>query len=603
MITRAGSGHIGTSFSCMDIVSWLFLNELRVIAGKDGATDTYFSSKGHDAPGLYSVLIALGLLDFDLLHGLRRLGGLPGHPDVSIPFMQTNTGPLGMGISKAKGMVQADRRLGRRGSFYVLTGDGELQEGQIWESLASAVRDRMGEITVIVDRNQVQSDTWVDEVSALGDLRAKFEAFGWHAVECSGHDLTALQRTFAALATIRDRPKVIIADTRKGSGVSFMLPQAMDSSDPMYRFHSGAPAMTDYANAFAELKSEANRILESIGERPLQLAEVAHTPAAPPPTAQRLVPAYAAALVDQAARTPTLVALDADLVLDCGIIPFRRRFPDRFFECGIAEQDMVSQAGGMALRGLLPVVHSFACFLSTRPNEQIYNNATERGKIIYVAPLAGLLPAGPGHSHQSLRDIAVVGCTPGITMIQPSCESEVALALDYCVNETPGSSYLRLVSIPVDVPFELPKGYVLQPGHGVQLREGAHAVVIAYGPVMLSEAWRAADLLRDRGVSLAVVNLPWLNRVDPDWLTQLASSHRVVFTIDDHYLAGGQGQLVASEIAALGLDAPPRVKSFGLSDIPLSGGNIEVLEAHGLSASRLAEEMTAFIAAQSHASV
>src|SRR5688500_1995129 len=100
MITRAGSGHIGTSFSCMDIVSWLFLNELRLPTDAADEADTYFSSKGHDAPALYSVLIGLGLLDFDRLHHLRRLGGLPGHPDVSIPFMQTNTGPLGMGISK-----------------------------------------------------------------------------------------------------------------------------------------------------------------------------------------------------------------------------------------------------------------------------------------------------------------------------------------------------------------------------------------------------------------------------------------------------------------------------------------------------------------------
>src|SRR5215510_6249454 len=135
MIMRAGSGHIGSSFSAMDLITWLWTEEL--VEPNSGATgaDTYFSSKGHDAPGLYSLLIALGKLDFDLLHKLRRLGGLPGHPDVSVPFIATNTGSLGMGISKAYGMVHGRTRTGKGGRVVVMTGDGELQEGQIWESL------------------------------------------------------------------------------------------------------------------------------------------------------------------------------------------------------------------------------------------------------------------------------------------------------------------------------------------------------------------------------------------------------------------------------------------------------------------------------------
>src|SRR3546814_9130592 len=111
----------------------------------------------------------------------------------------------------------------------------------------------------------------------------------------------------------------------------------------------------------------------------------------------RLLPAYTEALLAQAERNERLIALDADLVLDMGLVQFAQRFPERFVECGIAEMDMVSQAGGMALNGLLPVVHSFSCFLSTRPNEQIYNNATEGTKIVYVGGLSGVLPAGPGH--------------------------------------------------------------------------------------------------------------------------------------------------------------------------------------------------------------
>src|SRR5687768_5005823 len=138
MIAGAWSGHIGTSFSSLEIMSWLFLNELRDLDKGPAACDVFFSSKGHDAPALYNVLIGLGLLPGDKVHQLRRLHGLPGHPHVETPFIQANTGSLGMGISKAKGIAVANRLNGRERRVYVLTGDGELQEGQLWESLGSA---------------------------------------------------------------------------------------------------------------------------------------------------------------------------------------------------------------------------------------------------------------------------------------------------------------------------------------------------------------------------------------------------------------------------------------------------------------------------------
>src|SRR5918994_3265556 len=199
MIAGAWSGHIGTSFSSLEIMSWLFLNELRDLDKGPAACDVFFSSKGHDAPALYNVLIGLGLLPADKLHELRRLHGLPGHPHVETPFVQANTGSLGMGISKAKGMAIANRARGRERRIFVLTGDGELQEGQLWESLASAANRGLGEIVVIVDHNKIQSDTWVDEVSRLGDVEAKFRAFGWHVARCDGHDVAALQRTLRGL--------------------------------------------------------------------------------------------------------------------------------------------------------------------------------------------------------------------------------------------------------------------------------------------------------------------------------------------------------------------------------------------------------------------
>lgn len=589
MVKNAGSGHIGTSFSCADIVSWLFLNTLRSPGseGAAGPSDCYFSSKGHDAPTLYAVLTGLGLLDFDLIHRFRRLGGLPGHPDVSVPHMVTNTGSLGMGISKAKGMAFARRRKGQEGHIYVLTGDGELQEGQIWESLQSAANQGLGEITAIVDHNKVQSDLRVSETSDLGSLEDKFRAFGWQVDRCDGHDIKAFAAVLQRQQAATGIPKVIIADTVKGCGVGFMSHTAMKPGE-LYRYHSGAPTDDAYAAALRELAATADRMLATLGAGPLAVESRPYSPR-PAQPGQRLADAYSAELVRQGELNPRVTVLDADLALDCGLLPFKARFPGRFVECGIAEQDMVSQAGGMALQGLLPIVHSFACFLAPRANEQIYNNATERTRIIYAGFLAGLIPGGPGHSHQSVRDIDILQGVPGLTLMEPSCPEEVAMALDYAINRSTESVYLRMASIPVHVPYRLPAGWRLEPGRGATLLPGKDAVLFAYGPVMLTEAWNAAGMLAAMGVELKVVNLPWLNRVDSQWLSECVRGCRWVFTLDNHYIEGGQGQLLLARLAALALNPSPSAASFGVREVPACGANDEVLKAHALDAASLAE--------------
>jgi transketolase len=588
MVARAGSGHIGSSFSSLDIMSWLMLRELR---DDSKSRDAFFSSKGHDAPGYYAVLMATGRLPFEMIHRLRRLDGLPGHPDVSTTGIVTNTGSLGMGISKAKGMAMANRLTGNRGRIFVMTGDGELQEGQIWESLIGAANRGLDEVVVIVDHNKLQSDTLVERTSTLGDLDAKFASFGWHVERIDGHDLDAFAGALKNCAAQRGKPHVIIADTVKGRGISFMEHTAFDSDVELYKYHSGAPSERDYVAGVQELIDRINGRFRELGKTEV-LLETDSAPVRPAPQApQRLIPAYSEALTRVAAADERIVVLDADLVLDTGLIPFRDKFPSRFIECGIAEMDMVSQAGGLALSGRLPIVHSFACFLSTRPNEQIYNNATERTKIIYVGSLAGLLPAGPGHSHQCVRDIAALSGIPGLVMVEPATPTEVEPLLRWCVEQHEKSSYIRLVSVPVELKFATPQGFQPVFGQGVTVHAGSDAVLFAYGPVMLNEAVMAAQTLERSGTSIAVVNLPWLNHIDENWLKRIAKGCRAIFTLDNHYLAGGQGQMIAATAAALNLGIP--VHRFGLSGIPVSGTNDEVLRHHRLDAASLAAQIAA----------
>ena len=578
MIMNAGSGHIGSSFSSTDIITWLWTEELRDANSGAPGSDIYFSSKGHDAPALYSLLIALEKLDFTLLHRLRRFGGLPGHPDVETPFIAANTGSLGMGISKAYGMARAHRYRGRGGRVVVMTGDGELQEGQIWESLQPVANERLAEITVVVDHNKFQSDSSVAAVSDLGALGEKFRAFGWHVRRADGHDPRVLREVFAEFATVADKPKVFLADTTKGKGVSFM--HGVARGDETYRFHAGAPSLDHYLAATDELAARIDGRLSVFGIAPLTLAGAPQPVRIAPRHPEKLVLAYGDELLQMARTRTEIVVMDADLLSDCGIEAFKAELPERFVECGIAEQHMVSAAGGMALCGMLPVVHSFACFLTTRANEQIYNNATERKKIIYVGTLAGLIPGGPGHSHQSVRDISAIGSVPGLTAIEPCNEREARLAIRWAVEQNDGSTYLRFVNVPMDLPYTLPASYGLRVGRGVTLREGADVALVGYGPLLMTTAWRAADELAAQGIGAAVINLPWLNRIDDAWVRDTLGRFPAIVTLDNHYVTLGQGVMIAAAFARAGLRAD--VRSIGLADVPVCGNNAEVLAHHGL---------------------
>src|SRR5947209_5375345 len=220
-VKRAGSGHLGSSFSAMDIVSHLFEEELTTarLGWDHPDRDVYFSSKGHDVPGLYAVLHSFGVIPTDRLLKLRRLGGLDGHPDVGVPGIEANSGSLGMGISKGRGMAWAKRFLGRGGRVVVMTGDGELQEGQNFEALQAGARQGIGNLLVIVDRNELQSDKPTDEIVRLGDLEEKLRRFGWYVDVCDGHSHLELREVFEDFRAEPERPKILVARTIKGKGV------------------------------------------------------------------------------------------------------------------------------------------------------------------------------------------------------------------------------------------------------------------------------------------------------------------------------------------------------------------------------------------------
>lgn len=594
-VKKAGSGHLGSSFSAMDIVTFLYYAEMNVTAlGVDHPDrDIYFSSKGHDVPGLYAVLFSLGILPKEQFLGLRRIGGTCGHPDVSTAGIEANTGSLGMGISKGKGMAYAKKYLCHSGRVFVMTGDGELQEGQNYEALQTVVSQKVNNLTIIVDNNKVQSDRPVIEISPLGDVEAKLRAFGWHVERVDGHDLRKLHKIFKGLRDVQDRPKALIADTIKGCGVSFMEhPAALKAAGGLYRWHSGAPDDSAFEAGFLEIINRVQDRLRESKLAPLVLEEIPQeVKTGGGATREYVADAFGEALVEVARIRTDLVVLDADLAADCRLREFEKTFPERFIENGIAEQDMVSMAGGLALQGLLPVVNSFAAFLSSRANEQIYNNICENTRIIYVNHYSGLLPAGPGQSHQSIRDISLLGALPNMTILQPCNLSETRMALNYCVQDALDNCVLRLVIGPSPRMIELPPGYLLTPGRGVTLVKGTDAVIFSYGPVMLHEAMLAAELLRDKNFGLKVVNMPWLNKVDVPWLLQTVRFHKLVFVLEDHSTRGGLGNKILECFSEAGLLHGRCLKILGVDGLPACGTPQEALNYHGLHGNGVAQKV------------
>jgi len=588
-VKRAGSGHLGSSFSAMDVVVHLFYRGLNTASlGFDHPDrDVYFSSKGHDVPGLYAVLHALGVLPPEQLLRLRRLGGLDGHPDIGVPGIEANSGSLGMGISKGRGIAWAKRFLGRGGRVVVMTGDGELQEGQNFEGLQAAAAHSLGNLWVVVDRNELQSDKLTDEILPLGDIEAKLRAFGWHVATCDGHDHDELARAFAELRAAGDMPKALVARTVKGKGVSFMEhPQALSEGGGTYRWHAGAPDDDSFARAHAELLARIRGRLpdlrlapvDEIGEGSIGEPESGITTRTRV-TAEYVAAAYGEALLELADDHPHLVVLDADLASDCRIRPFELAHPERFHESGIAEQDMVSAAAGMARQGLLPVVNSFAAFLAARANEQIYNQASEQTKVVYALHYAGLIPAGPGKSHQSIRDISLLAALPNITIVQPGNADETRALVRWAVDDAAGNVAIRLAIGPSPRRLHLPEAAV---GRGAVIHDGTDALLLAYGPVMLHEALTAAELLDGR---LQVVNMPWLNRVDVEWVSELAEPFGDVFVLEDHAPVGALGDSVRRALDGRA------VTVFGVEGWPACGTPGEALRFHGLDGASLADRI------------
>lgn len=250
MVGAAGSGHPGGSLSAADIVTYLYFKELKIDPENPQwpDRDRFVLSKGHGAPVLYAALAERGFFPVAELVNLRKIGSpLQGHPDMRrVPGVEMSTGSLGTGFSTALGMALGTRLDQRKSRIYVLLGDGEVQEGQVWEAAMAAAHYKLDNLTAILDYNGLQIDGAVSEVMSVEPLADKWRAFGWEVLETDGHDFIGISEAIEQAKKIKGRPTIIIAKTIKGKGVSFMENEA--------DWHGSAPNQEQVEQALKELQ-------------------------------------------------------------------------------------------------------------------------------------------------------------------------------------------------------------------------------------------------------------------------------------------------------------------------------------------------------------
>ena len=593
--TSAGSGHPTSSMSAADLLAVLVARHLRYDwdQPKAEANDHLIFSKGHASPLLYSVYKAVGVVsDEELMSAYRRFGSrLQGHPTPVLPWVDVATGSLGQGLPDGVGVALAGKYLDRVPfRVWVLCGDSELAEGSIWEALDKAGHYELSNLIAIVDVNRLGQRGPTELGWDLGAYARRVEAFGAHALEVDGHDLTAVDEALSAATRAAERPTVILARTIKGRGFSEV--------EDREGWH-GKPFPADMAaRAIAELGGESNLIVRG------PLPEYKNAGSAPEASPAISRPSYARgdkaatrraygdAVTALGARDPRVVALDGEVSNSTYADTFAKAHPGRYFEMFIAEQQMVASAIGLSVRGYKPFASTFAAFL-TRAHDFIRMAAISHASVRLVGSHAGVEIGADGPSQMGLEDLAMMRAVQGSSVFYPS-DAVSAAALVDVMAQTGGITYLRTTRGAYPVLYDNDESFPA--GGSKVLRSGpSDAVTLIGAGVTLHECLRAADRLALDGIHARVIDLYSIKPIDGDTLVEAADATggRIVVA-EDHHPEGGLGSAVAAALLKAGVQHL-RLAHLSVSELPGSGTTAELLAAAGIDATHIASAAAALI--------
>ena len=577
--TASASGHPTTCMSSAELMAALFFADMRFDPKhpQHPEADRLIMSKGHAAPLLYAMWAEAGFIPRERLTDLRLFtSNLEGHPTPRLPFVDVATGSLGQGLGAGVGCALNARRIGSPYRTYVLMGDGETAEGSVWEAAASAHFHQLDSLCGIIDINALGQSRGTELGHDVETYRARWNAFGWHAMVIDGHDLTEVLAALREARATKGKPTIILARTLKGKGVSF--------TEGLPNWHGKALSQEQMQQAFVEI--EAQMVPET--GAPLSIP-------APPPARPEAAPAkmalpqfklgdliatreaYGTGIAKLGAVDPRVVALDADVKNSTFSDKFEAAHPDRFYQFFIAEQVMVGAAMGLSARGAIPFPSTFAAFL-TRAADFIRMAAVGGNNIKLAGSHAGVSIGEDGPSQMALEDFAMTTAQPNFVVLYPSD----AVCMEKLIGEAAahhGPVYIRTSRPKTPVIYDNNEEFPIGGLKVVRTSDQDTATVIGAG-VTLFEALKAYDELKAQGVAIRVIDLYSLQPIDAASLIEAGQQTGRLITVEDHYIVGGLGDAVARAVASAGLT----VTRLAVPEIPRSGKPDELVDKFGISA-------------------
>ncbi|MCI2420751.1 transketolase [Saccharopolyspora sp. K220] len=576
--SAAGSGHPTSSMSAADLLAALLDGHLRLDFGRpdDPRNDHLIFSKGHASPLYYSCLKAVGAIDDAELLTFRKFGSrLEGHPTPVLPWVDVATGSLGQGLPIGVGLALTAQRLDRLPyRVWVLCGDSEMAEGSIWEALEHAGHEQLDNLIALVDINRLGQTGQTMHGWDLDAYAARAHAAGWRTLQIDGHDPEQVEAALKDAESGDGRPVAVLAATKKGKGVA----EVEDKPG----FHGKALVHPDEA------------IRELGGIRDLRVTpakptgtEAPHTfavrggglPAFEVGSKVATRKAYGEALRALGDRRGDVVALDGEVSNSTFSELFRDANPERYFEMYIAEQQLLSAAIGMQVRGWVPFASTFAAFLS-RAYDFIRMAAVSRANLRLMGSHAGVSIGEDGPSQMALEDIAAFRAVHGSTVLYP-CDGNQTVRLVEAMADRGGISYLRTTRGGTPVIYEPGEDFPI--GGSRVVRDGDDVTLVGAG-ITLHEALRAAEILAKEGIQARVIDLYSIKPVDVHTLRRAATETSGLVTAEDHWPEGGLGESVLSALA--GTETPVRI--LAVRTMPGSGTPAELLGQAGIDAPAIA---------------
>lgn len=592
MTLNSQSGHPGGSCSVIDYLALIY----SFIISQTG--EDVIVSNGHVSPAVYSILGHMGYLPLnEAVKTFRKIGSIyEGHITRHVRGVVYGTGPLGIGVSVASGLALMEKKNNTDRKVFGLIGDGESDEGQVYEMMHFANKYQLSNYILFMDHNRVQLSDSTAKIMPINPTET-WRSAGWNVIEVDGHDFAAMWDALGQ-AYHSDKPTILIGQTVMGKGVSFMEPdglankatwhgiapkpeQAMAELEGPLKVTDEEKQSIENFKSMIKWQPEEPRHEEQLMKMPeIQIGQPQILPAG---TSSDCRSAYGKALLDLATLNPNVMAATADLGESVKTMVMGEHFPDRHLEVGIAEQHMVSMAAGLALKNQIPFVSTFGAFMTSRAKDQARVNDVNRMNVKMVATHCGLSVGEDGPTHQAIDDMGSFLGFFNTHILEPADANQTDHIIRYVASHY-GNFYVRMgrhkfpVILKEDGSVFYDESYQFDFGKADLIRSGTDITVIASGS-MVNLAVHVADKLKGEK-SVEVIAISSLQKLDKSTLLPSLEKTKKLITLEDHNPYNGLASQVNSWVAQKELEV--KIKNMGVRDYQLSGEAMQLYEAAGI---------------------